>query len=207
MICTHDSYTYQKPKNIFMNLIQFWWRCQKKTIQEQYDLGTRVFDVRVYRNHDKWGTAHGFAHFDISFDTISHVCQYFQSNFNNSIIRIFLEDNVNKNEILKKLFLTESEEAFNKYENILWEIGTHHPWLAYYRNKNFHPQIKEYYCHLFNWNTDQSIKENLKHIDLTSISLPLYSKKHNIEITQEMIDDQNTMYIFDYIGIYPKNKG
>lgn len=205
MIATHDSYTYQKPKNILLNLFSIFWKCQKKDIKEQYELGARVFDIRVCKNNkDIWGTAHGIAHFKQSFNTLLDICKYFKENFKGSIIRIYLEDDVQDNNNLKEEFLQEADEAYSKYEDIIWEIGTHHPWVTYYRNKNFHPEIKEYYCHLFNWNTDQSIKYNLKNFDWSSWCLPLYAKKHNPIITPEMINDHNVMYIIDYIGIYPK---
>ena len=105
MIASHDSYTYQKPKNILLNLISNFWKCQKKDINEQYNLGVRVFDVRVYRYNNVWGTAHGMIHFNQSFNTLSDICKYFKDNFEGSIIRIYLEDNVNDNEEIKNLFL------------------------------------------------------------------------------------------------------
>lgn len=206
MIASHDSYTYLTPRNLLMLLISPWWRCQKVDIEKQYKLGVRVFDVRVHRYKNKWHTAHGLAHFKkVSFNTLMDICKYFNDTFENSVIRIYLEDDCNKkkNKEIEDIFLQEADEAFSIYENTLWEIGTHHPWKTYYRNKKFTPQIKEYYCHFLNWNTDQSIKENLKHLDWSQWSLPYYAKKHNPEITEEMIYDPNVMYIIDYIGIYP----
>lgn len=205
MIASHDSYTYQKAKNPLMNLISIFWKCQKLDIQNQYDLGVRIFDVRVYKNNKgKWGTAHGTAHFKQSFDSIVSICEYFKTQFPGSFIRIYLEDNVKNNNELKELFLKEADEAFTKYFDILWEIGTHVPWITYYRNPDFQMSIKEYYCHLFNWNTDKDFIYNLKNIDWSSWCLPLYAKKHNPIITQEMINDPNIMYLMDYVGIYPK---
>ena len=109
-----------------------------------------------------------------------------------------------RNKDIKELFLREAKQTFELYKDMLWGIGTHFPWHTYYSNENFNPRIKEYYCHPFNWNTDKDIKYNLKHIDLTSWSLPLYAKKHNPIITKEMIEDPKVMYIMDYVGIYPK---
>lgn len=206
MIGTHDSYTYQKPINFLLYLIRPWWKCQDYDIKTQYEMGVRVFDVRIYRNKDKWGTGHGFVHFKESFNTISEICEYFKTNYPDAFIRIFLEDNVRGKFDLQELFLNEAKTAFNKYKNMLWEIGTHFPWKTYYKNKNFNPQLKEYACHLFNWNTDQSIKYNLKNLDWSSWLISKWAKKHNIEVTQEMIDDPKVMYFFDYFGTYPKKK-
>ena len=183
------------------------WKCQKLDIKKQYEQGARVFDVRIYRYKNKWYTAHGFAKFtDVKFNSLIDMCEYFKNELPNSYIRIYLEDNVkdNENEDIKELFLYEAKRAFELYKDIIWEIGTHFPWHTYYINENFTPLIKEYYCHLFNWNTDKSIKDNIKQIDWSSWSLPYYAKKHNPVITKEMIDDPNVMHIIDYIGIYPK---
>lgn len=205
MIASHDSYTYLKSKNPLFNLISIFWRCQKINIGDQYRLGVRVFDVRVYRYENKWGVAHGKAHFDYYFDLLISICEYFNKYYPGSILRIYLEDNVNdKNKEILDKFLLESEHVFELYKDMIWEIGTHFPWKTYYKNENFNPIIKEYYCHLFNWNPDKSIIYNIKHFDFSSWCIPLYSKKHNPIITQKMIDDNNVMHIMDYIGIYPK---
>ena len=78
---------------------------------------------------------------------------------------------------------------------MIWEIGTHFPWKTYYRNENLpFVSIKEYYCHLFNWNTDKNVWYNFKNFDWSSWCLPLFAKKHNPIITQELKDD-NIMHI------------
>lgn len=208
MIATHDSYTYQKPKNIFMNLIKIFWKCQKVDIDKQYELGTRIFDVRVASYKDKkdnnkikWQTAHGMAKFRIKFDTIESICELFYNKYPGSVLRIYLEDSKVVPEIREE-YKRQCDEAFTKYKDMLWDMGTHHPWVSSHYNKHY--DIKEYYCHLFNWNTDRDIKYNLKNFDWTSWSLPYYAKKHNPVITKEMIEDPKTMYILDYIGVYPK---
>lgn len=208
MIASHDSYTFLKAKNPLMSLITIWWRCQKLNIEAQYKLGTRIFDIRVYYNRKKkkWGTAHGFAKSDkIMFDSIPDICKYFNKNFPNSIIRIYLEDNVkkNKNQDIKEKFLNEAQCAYIDYINMIWEIGTHYPWITYFRGQNDFI-INEYYCHLFNWNPDKKILDNIKKFNWSSWNLPLFAKKHNPIITQKMIEDKSIMYIIDYIGIYPK---
>ena len=208
MLASHDSFTYDTPTNPLLNLISIFWRCQKKDIKEQYDLGVRIFDIRVARYKNRWYGAHGFYRAKhINFNTISDVCKHFKLEFPNSMIRIYLENNVDgKNKNILDLYLQECEVAWNKYKDMLWEIGTHNPWITYYRNDNLpFVSIKEYYCHLFNWDLDKTFIDNIKQFDWSSWSLPLFSKKHNPIITQELKDD-NIMHIMDYIGIYPKQK-
>jgi len=204
MIVSHDSYTYQKPRNILLKPFACFWRTQKLNIDEQYQLGVRVFDVRVYRYKDQWGTAHGLAYFNERFKSLTHICEHFKTKYKGSIIRIYLEDNVNgKNEKIKNIFLSEATEIFENYKDMIWEIGTHHPWKTIYRNENRpFTHIEDNCCHLFNWDTDKSISYNIKHFDFSALSLPAWAKKHNVKITQEMIDD-NIGHMFDYIGIYP----
>ena len=205
MIGSHDSLTYDKPLNIFMNLISIFWRTQNLDISKQYEAGVRVFDIRVSRHNDIWYGAHGiYKCKHIKFTSISDICKQFKNKYPDTIIRIYLENNVkNKNKDILDLFLKESEEAYNKYESMIWEIGTHFPWITYYKNPNLpFKELKEYYCHLFNWNPDRSFWYNITHLDFSSWCIPLYAKKHNPEITQEMIND-NILYAMDYIGVYP----
>lgn len=203
MIVSHDSYTYQKPKNILLRPFVCFWRAQKLNIDEQYKLGVRVFDIRIYRNKNKWGTAHGLAHFNESFNSLVDLCDYFKNTYEGSIIRIILEDNVNNNQKLNNIFLAEAEYIFEHYKDMIWEIGTHHPWKIYFKNDQLpFDYIEDNCCHLFNWDTDKSISYNIKRFDCSSWSLPAWAKKHNVKITQEMIDD-NIGHMFDYIGIYP----
>ena len=207
MIASHDSFTYLKPKNPLFNLISIFWKCQKLDITEQYNLGVRIFDVRVYRYKNQWGVAHGMVHFDFYFKSLLTLCEYFIKNYPDSYIRIYLEDNVNnKNENIKEIFLKETEYVKSIFKDIIWEIGTHFPWITYYRNDKLPcDNIKEYYCHLFNWNTDKGFWYNIKHFDWSSWCLPLFAKKHNPQLTTKM-KYSTTMHILDYIGIYPKTK-
>ena len=207
MIASHDSYTFLKVKNPLISLFSIFWRCQKLSIEAQYNLGVRVFDIRVYYNKkkDKWGTAHGFVKFnEILFDSIPHICKYFKKNFSDSIIRIYLEDNVKKkNQDIKEKFLNEAQAAYIDYFDIIWEIGTHYPWITYFRGQNEFI-IKEYYCHLFNWDNNHGFWYNIKNLKLSLWNISLYSIKHNPYITKKMIEDKSIIYMIDNIGIYPK---
>lgn len=46
-IGTHNSMTYLKPKKWYLYPFQFIARCQSKTIEEQFNLGIRLFDIRI----------------------------------------------------------------------------------------------------------------------------------------------------------------
>lgn len=60
IIGTHNSMTYLEPKKWWFKFCTAFWRCHKKTIQEQWAAGVRCFDLRV--TFEKDGTpvfAHG----------------------------------------------------------------------------------------------------------------------------------------------------
>ena len=204
MICSHDSYTYMKSTNWFYNLFSCFWRCQRKTIDEQYALGVRCFDIRVIKKKDKWYMAHGKAKFNQSFDSLEEIMKYFKKNYKKSILRIILEDH-GYDEKISNLFIDEADFIVSKYKDMIWSIYIKHPWTCIYKSEIEYNMVY-YTCHLFNWDLDRSFIENIKHFDFNSISIKRWAKKHNVEITSKMIKDKTTIHLMDYIGIYPKNK-
>lgn len=49
---THNSMTYLKPKRWYLYPFRFIAKCQSLTIQEQYNLGIRLFDIRISYDKD-----------------------------------------------------------------------------------------------------------------------------------------------------------
>lgn len=45
---SHNSWSYLPVRRWWMKPIAFMAKCQRKTIREQYDLGVRCFDLRLY---------------------------------------------------------------------------------------------------------------------------------------------------------------
>ena len=64
---SHNSWSYLPVKKWWMRPLAFMARCQCKTIQEQYKLGVRCFDLRV-RFDEEWNTvfAHGIIEYNVS---------------------------------------------------------------------------------------------------------------------------------------------
>lgn len=58
-IGTHNSGTGERGKGLLSLLVSPFARCQRMTIQEQYEAGARVFDLRVRFIDGKWRLAHG----------------------------------------------------------------------------------------------------------------------------------------------------
>lgn len=58
MIGSHNSISYYKPVKFWQRIFLPWARCQNKTLQEQYDLGVRYFDIRVKLIDGYWHFVH-----------------------------------------------------------------------------------------------------------------------------------------------------
>ena len=47
MLGTHNAWSFLKPRKWYLRPFAFTARCQSKNIQEQYDAGSRYFDLRI----------------------------------------------------------------------------------------------------------------------------------------------------------------
>ncbi len=63
-ISSHNTMTYLTPKKWWMKIFSFVAKCQDKTLQEQYDLGVRTFDIRVTYVDGILHFAHGLIVYD-----------------------------------------------------------------------------------------------------------------------------------------------
>ena len=61
MLGSHNTMTYAEPRCRLAGLLAPLWRCQDKTVFQQYDAGVRFFDLRVARTREGWRFAHGLA--------------------------------------------------------------------------------------------------------------------------------------------------
>lgn len=208
MLGSHDTFTYLKTSNILGKMFPLFWRCQEKTVQDQYKAGVRLFDIRVIyeKIEDKewWRIGHGLAKVDQCFVNLNNICVYFKKEFPGSLIRIVLESGCDDEYIVEK-FKNEAKKAVKSYSAVLTQIIIKRPWTVLHTTKNTFKETHDYCCHLFNWNVDKSIAENLKTFDMSSWSIKSWAKKHNPkEITKEMIEDKDVLYFMDYVDIYPE---
>ena len=207
MIGSHDTFTYLKTNNILAKACALFWRCQEKTIHEQYKAGIRVFDIRVSLEKDKadfywWRIGHGFVEVEQRFVNLKNICIYFKKEFKNSIIRIILEKDFNERSIER--FKEEANVVIEEFSDMIWGIYIKKPWTELYNSGKF-KVVNDYCCHLFNWNLERSILDNLKEFDISSWNIKSWAKKHNPpKITKKMKDDKETLYFMDYAGIYPE---
>lgn len=112
---SHDSMTYLPPKKWYLYPFRFMARCQSKTIEEQYELGIRMFDIRI--SFDKEGTPE-FRHGLIAYKgDVKSVLEYL-NRMGDTHVRIMLEeyrdDKSDFNEVLFALACNDWKKHYPK---------------------------------------------------------------------------------------------
>lgn len=116
IIGSHNTMSYMKPKKWWMRLFRFMAKCQDKTIQEQYEFGARLFDIRLV--FDKDGNV-GFAHGLIDFEgDLDNILSYLDSCRDKIYVRILNERNKNFD-----LFKKKCMQIQLKYRHIIFYGG------------------------------------------------------------------------------------
>lgn len=189
MIGSHNSFTYLDSTNALYNACPFAWRCQYKTIQEQYKDGVRFFDVRVSlekkANKNMWRATHGSVKLNQLFISIKAIFEYFKA-FEGASFRLLLEDADGKKEFKEEVapFIKEPQEVC-KF------IGIKENWEVLYSKM---PKLIDY-CYV-PWHSGDSFWENIKNLELSTIKK--WADKHNPTITRAMIDEP-TIHFMDYV--------
>lgn len=199
MIGSHNSFTFKNSPNWLFNKFNYFWRCQNKTMREQYDAGVRFFDIRVYRKDDAhWGLAHGLVNLYGGFDTISTLLIYMITQFPEAYFRVLLEKG---DDSIVKVFTGEVSDALASLStpftnrSKLYQAIIKSGWNIIYSNPNEEFIIHDYcYTPIL---TGKSFWYNVKHFKFSSIKK--YAKKHNPKITQEMIDDPKEIHFMDFV--------
>lgn len=200
MIGSHNSYTYLKAVNkpIFNKFTKY-WRCQYKSIQEQYDAGVRFFDIRVATELVKvgskykvmWRSCHGACNLDNIFTTLSVACKQFKDLGPDVKIRILLEKG-DDNDIA--FFKNESEKILKRYSSIITQIVIKNKWQVIY--EDWQGITMTDYCYI-PWNSARSFWYNVKHFSNSTIQK--WANEHNPTLTKEMIDDPKHIYFMDMV--------
>ena len=200
MLGSHNSYTgYEAVNKSVYNYFTKFWRCQTKSIQEQYKAGVRFFDIRVCAEtvnvggKDKvmWRSCHGLVNVDNLFTTLSVCCKQFQSLGSDVKIRILLEKG-NASDVT--LFKNESEKVLKKYSGIITQIVIKDNWQVLYEDWKGLEVID--YCYI-PWNSSKSWWYNVTHF--TGSTIASWAKKHNPVINDIIINDKNVIHFMDCI--------
>lgn len=139
MLATHNSLTYAKGKTLLGKLLTPTWRCQDITIVQQYDMGVRMFDIRVAFNNGA-KVYHGFTELKID---INAVLLYLDTK-GDCYVRIVLERVINNTDYI--LFARFCSDISDKYKNIKFFGGVYKKeWKLLYKFDTEVPEVIELY--------------------------------------------------------------
>ena len=190
MLGSHNSFTYLEANNRLYAQFPIVWRCQYKTIQQQYKDGVRFFDVRVKlekkAGKNMWRVAHGIVDLPQLFTSIKNIFNYFKT-LPGSKFRLILEDPTGlkefKEEVKPYIDSTEHDCLFIA-EKESWEVLM-----------NRMPKLEDY-CYM-PFVSHKSTWENLRDMEICTIKK--HADHNNPPISKAMIDDPNVIYFMDYI--------
>lgn len=60
---SHNTMSYSKPTKWWLRPFRFMAQCQSKTLEEQFDAGARLFDIRIIYKDGEYKFAHGLMEF------------------------------------------------------------------------------------------------------------------------------------------------
>lgn len=136
-IGSHDTMTYLPPKHWWMRPFKFVARCQRKTIEEQYEqYGIRLFDIRVKYNEKKkeWEFAHGLMTFKGK--TPKEVFEYLNSQQEQVLVRLVLEYNKEPKhvDLISSLFAMQAVKWREEYPNVVfYGFNRKYDWKCLYK--------------------------------------------------------------------------
>ena len=196
MLASHNSKTFNKATNCIVELFSFMWRCQDKTMSEQYERGVRFFDIRVHRtSKGSWGYCHGLANVYGGAGDLKALYNLMRTVYPDAKYRILLEK-VHK-ESDTKLFEDEMSKLISEEADVKKYVQCFvikNGWKVLWNNDEMNYSIVDY-----SWVPFTSDKPWYKQLSWKIFSNPKrWAKKHN-NITEEEINDMNTLYFYDFV--------
>lgn len=202
-IGTHNSLTYLTPKKWWQKLIGFTAKCQAVNYEEQYRLGARVFDVRLWYDDDfKVEIRHGRITY-IGGYTVLYDMFDFLDNKKDCYARLICEeDSFAKKDPLASIkehyFMDECHAFETLFPNIKFFGGNRkYDWKVLYNFKNKDvPTLVDRYS-----STTSLFKSDKKWLAILDDLCPiLYAKLKNKTLIKEHNDKDGYLFI-DFINI------
>lgn len=202
-IGTHNSLTYLTPKTLFGKLFRFAARCQSVDYRKQYELGARVFDIRLWYDDDlQRQLRHGRIEFKGA-NTILYNMLDFLDKKGDCYVRILCEeDSFAKHDSMasdkEEEFKSDCEYFEDLYTNIKFFGGNRkYDWKVLYEFKNKDvPTLIDRYS-----STTSLFKSKNKFLRIIDDLCPiLYAKKMNKKNIEEFKDSKDYLFI-DFINI------
>jgi hypothetical protein len=196
MLGSHNTFTYFPPKNPIFNLFKPLWKCQTKSIEEQYENGVRFFDVRLIWSNKKkyWEVGHGLVKVKGIYFKDGEELKKYMSKFPGSQYRVILERGNKERERFEEIFMSLKDN-----DPSLVDVIVKIPWQRLYRSPLYPKIVKDYCVRLFGWDVNKGFWHNIKkgnfHLSLT---IKKWAKLHNPEINEELIKS-DVLYFMDYV--------
>lgn len=141
-IGTHNSLTYLTPKKWWQKLIKFTAKCQEVNYEKQYELGARVFDVRLWYDDDmKMEIRHGRISYKIGYTILFRMLDFLEEKGDCYVRIICEEDSFAKNDPIaidkEKCFIDDCKYIELLYNNIKFFGGNRkYDWKVLYNFEN-----------------------------------------------------------------------
>lgn len=202
-IGTHNSLTYLTPKKWWQKLIRFTAKCQAVNYEEQYRLGARVFDVRLWYDDDlKMEIRHGRIAYKIGYTIFFNMLDFLEEKGDCYVRILCEEDSFAKNDPIvidkEKCFIEDCRYIESMYDNIKFFGGNRkYDWKVLYNFKNKDiPTLVDRYS-----STTSLFKSDKKWLAVLDDLCPiLYAKLKNKTLIKEHNDKDGYLFI-DFINI------
>lgn len=202
-IGTHNSLTYLTPKKWWQKLIKFTAKCQAVNYEEQYKLGARVFDVRLWYDDDfKVEIRHGRIAYIGGFTVLYDMFDFLDNKKDCYVRLICEEDSFAKKDPLASIkehyFMDECHNFETQFPNIKFFGGNRkYDWKVLYNFKNKDvPTLVDRYS-----STTSLFKSDKKWLAILDDLYPiLYAKLKNKTLIKEHNDKDGYLFI-DFINI------
>ena len=204
-IGTHNSLTYLTPKTWWGKLLKFTARCQSIDYEKQYELGARVFDIRLWYNDMMCEEIrHGRIAYDNSWRVLREMLKFLDKKGDCYVRVLCEEDSFAKNDPLainkEHEFIYDCETYETQYKNIKFFGGNRkYDWKVLYEFKNKDiPTLVDKYS-----STTSLFKNDNKFLRIIDDLCPiLYAKLKNHQNIEEHKQSGSKDYLFiDFINI------
>ena len=198
---SHNSWSYAKPLKWY--LPHFIFKCQDSDIKTQYEIGSRIFDLRLrLKNNDTWGVSHGFGIFNVNY---VKDLEWLNNKHEEIYVRVLLEYNAQPKhyEYISGKFQEECRDLELRYENLKFVEGRcKWSWVQLYDFKYKIPKLRDSYS-----STTSLFESDNKFLRIIDDWWPwLYAKLRNKKnIAKFKEDHKEDEYLFmDFLNMSRK---
>lgn len=205
ILATHNSLSGYAPKKWWMKILNPFAKCQSLSIEEQYNRGVRMFDIRVRPHTGE--AAHGLVTYDVDVDKVlAWLEEKAQSEHTTIYIRLCCENNSSElSEWDDDWFRWFWQDCKSKYKHLIFRGGyMKKGWFKLIDCKD--PEYLELYRTFNVYKAKQGWKAKLKSVwEYICHPTPEYwAKKDNAEYIEEY-EDYNGFIMLDFVEYGEEN--